>query len=333
MRVFPLTVLSGLLVASCALPGRALRPQAADYAPERFRFHAMHFERIGRELPFVYDIVTAVKQAKSDPTTTYPAWVGLGLQAFREQFFAQSAESLKAALALSNAAPVEVRHLLARALLLDERPREAEEIWTDLVRSDPSDVEARWQLGFSLFLRDELDAAADQWVELERQRPEHPYPPFMRGLTLWSLRQFDEAQRVLIQAARATKPPPQLFVALGALCGARGDLPEASGWLRRGLEPLTPQERHRWFQHDSMKPVRASTHPTVLALVKELALDTVPAAEGGTGKVGPVLELPERMDYSTALILGRDPATLETNAPTLEEGPRMLRLAPRLDLR
>lgn len=324
---------AGLLAVAGMLPVQAIRPQAADYAPERFRFHAMHFEKIGRELPFVYDIVTAVKQAKSDPTTPYAAWVGLGLQAFREQFFAQSAESLKAALAMSNGAPVEVRHLLARALLLDERPREAEEIWADLVRSDGGDVEARWQLGFSLFLRDELDAASDQWLALEQQMPEHPYPPFLRGLTLWSLRQFDEAQRVLIHAARTTKPPPQLYVALGALCGARGDLPEASGWLRRGFETLTAVERYRWFQHDSMKAVRASGHVRVVALVKEFALDRPPTGADAPTKNAPGLDLPERVEYSTALILGRDPATLETNAPTLEEGPRVLRLAPRLDMR
>lgn len=124
-----------------------------------FIFVPLDVTQVGREIPFVYDVSGAAKDAKKDPRTTYATWIGLGLQALREQDFNVAADCFKAALVRTNDVPDVLRHLHARALLLDEQPREAESVWTALCAKNSEDVEARWQLAYSLFLRGESKSA------------------------------------------------------------------------------------------------------------------------------------------------------------------------------
>lgn len=263
-----------VLLALCVLSAHAARrPASADFAPDRWRFQTLEATGIGRELPFVYDVPTAAKQAANDPRTTYETWIGLGLQAYREEIHPVAAGCFRAAITLSNNAPMAVRHLLARSLLFAERTAEAEEIWAEICARDAKDAEARWQLGYCLFLRDDLDAAMEQWTVVEQLAPEHPLPPLMLGLVHWSLLQFGAAQRQLILSSRRNQAPPQAFLALSAIALQQGDLPECVGWLRRAFDRIPENERRTWYDLPAFAKLRAQQSPLCAGLVKEFRLD------------------------------------------------------------
>lgn len=325
-----IVLLGAALLARAPAAEAARRPAAADFAPDRYRFQTLDISRIGRELPFVYDVPTAVKQAKGDPRTTYETWVGYGLQAYREQDFAIAADCFRTAMALTNGAPAAASHVLARALLLDDRPREAEEVWRALCARFPRDVEAQWQLGYCNFLRDDLDGALEHWTALDALAPTHPFPPLMLGLVHWSLLQMSESQRQLIIATRRAHAPAQTFLALSAIAGHNGDLPESVGWLRRGFDRLSPAEQHRWFANPAFDFLRESKNVLVAGLISEFQLNQpLPVEAAGSHRFRDGFDLTSDPAYGASLGL----APLgggSTNAVIDPDSTRALRLAPRL---
>lgn len=308
------------------------RPQPADFAPDRFRFAPLELDQVGREIPFVYDAVGAAAQAKRETRTTYDTWIGLGLQLLRERDYNVAADCFRTALAMTNASPDAVRHLLARSLLLDDRPLEAEKVWEDLCRRNPQDAEARWQLAFSLFLRDDPDGALDHVQALETLAPAHPYPPLMTGLLHWSLGQFQDAARWIITSTRRNKAPDLAFLAMAALASRNGDFPEAVGWMRRGFDRMPPAEQRRWYVRPPFDTLRHSGHALVADLEREFALnDEAPAAIAEQKSIQRGFDVANDRPFGASLDFAplRD-APEDTNAVPDPEGLRVLRLAPRI---
>lgn len=328
LRILHITLLL-VLLSGPALGAR--RPAAADFAPDRWRFKTLEAGGIGRELPFVYDVPTAAKQAANDPRTTYETWIGLGLQAYREEDHRIAASCLRAALTLSNNAPLAVRHLLARSQLFDDQTTEAEETWRDICARDATDAEARWQLGFCLFLRDDLDSAMEQWSTLDSLAPEHPLPPLMLGLVHWSLLQYGAAQRNLIAATRRPQAPPNSFLALAAIATHQGDLPEAAGWLRRGFDRIPAAEQQRWYALPHFAKLRTAGGPLVADLVREFKLDAAPALSLGTGARSDNVNIEVDRPYATSLGLSRLGSGSATNSPDEGDAPIRLRLGPKIE--
>ena len=323
----------GALAALLAAPraGAVLRPVAADFAPDRFHFAPLDLEKVGREIPFIYDAPGAARQAKGDRHTAYETWVGLGLQLLRERDFDIAADCFRAALVMSNDAPDAVRHLLARSLLLDQRPREADAVWEELCRRNAQDAEAYWQLGYSFFLRDELDEAMSRWRALDALAPAHPFPPLVIGLVHWSLRQMPEAEREIIISTRRSKAPAQTFLAMAAIASANRDLPESVGWLRRGFDRLPPFEQRRWYVRPQFDVLRHSGHPLVAELEKEFRLNQGLAA-GADGEKPLHDGFDIAIDHSFGATIDFAPMReiAETNAPPEISGLQVLRLAPRI---
>lgn len=320
-----------MLLAGLAPPGAlARRPTTADFAPDRFHFAPLQLEGVGREIPFVYDAVGAATQARNDPRTTYETWIGLGLQLLRERDYNVAADCFRTALARTNAAPDAVRHLLARALLLDDRPAEAQRVWEELCVRSPGDAEARWQNGYGLFLSDDLDDAAQQFRALEALAPAHPYPALMLGLVNWSLGQLPAAERMLIGATRREKCPAEPFLAMAAIACGRNDVPEAVGWLRRGFDRLSAPDQRRWFSHPTYQTLRRSGHPLAGDFVREFRLDVgLPDAGATAGTTKQQFDV--NLDNPFGASLDFAPIQqADTNAITDVEGSRILRLAPRL---
>ncbi len=306
------------------------RPATSEFAPDRFRLAPLAVAEVGREIPFIYDVPGVARQAKSDPRTTYETWIGLGLQALREGDFNVAVDCFRAALAKKGDVPDTVRHLLARSLLLDEHPAEAEKIWDDLCAKDPKDAEAQWQLGYSLFLRDELDGAMSHWQVLDELAPAHPYPPLMIGLVNWSLRQMPEAERQIIISTRRTKAPAQAFLAMAAIACEDGDLPEAVGWMRRGFDRLPPVEQRRWYVRSRFSFLRHAQSTLVAGLENEFGLNAeiaidIPDKRSAGRDLDVVVEHP----YDVTLDFAPMHAAAETNVVAVPEGLEMLRLAPR----
>lgn len=331
MRVIRTILCVSVLLAVLCCARAATRPATADFAPDRFHFAPMDLAQVGRELPFIYDVPGVAKEAKNDPRTSYSTWIGLGLQALREQDFNVAVDCFGAAIAKTNAAPTMLRHLLARALLLDERPADAEAVWTALCKTNAADAEARWQLGYSLFLRDEAEAAIQQWALLREAAPAHPFPPLMIGLGNWEQKEMAAAEREIIASTRRNKAPAQSFLAIAAMAADAGEWPECVGWLRRAFDRMNPAEQRRWYAKPQFAKLRNSGSKLVVGLETEFALRSDELIEApGLRRSREGYEFAYDRAFNTMLEFAPLREAEGTNAPPVPDGLQVLRLAPRL---
>lgn len=328
-NVFRIAAAAGALLLAQASSGA---PARSELAPDRFRFAPMDFSQIGREVPFVYDIPGAIRDAKRDPRTTYSTWVGLGMQAYRERNYDEAAVCFSSAALKTNEPPDSLRHLHARALLAAGKQRDAEEAWDEILVKKPADAEALWQSACSLFLRDEPDAALARIERLRNLAPAHPFPPLLAGLVRWAQNERAAAGRDFVESTRKSRAPAQSFLALAALASESGGNAEAVGWLRRAFDRLPADEQRTWYFRTLFEPLRKSGSPLIADFEREFNLNGValPIEAAGPARPGDSYDLALDRIYNSNLEFAPLREAEGTNAPPVPEGLQVLRLAPRL---
>ena len=166
--------------------------------------------------------------------------------------------------------------LLAWAKSMAGRDLEAGEEWHRIAEALPGDAEALYWDGLRLARIGQLRAAVDRLQEAERARPGGTPALHLSALCHWQSGQTNQALRQLSASARLAAPPPETFFALAALSAADRQMPEAVGWMKKGLARVETSRRLYWLLQPRMRNLWSSD--LFKDLLRELGLPTEPDA-------------------------------------------------------
>jgi Flp pilus assembly protein TadD len=158
------------------------------------------------------------------------ALVNLGLVELERGNFERARQLLTRARRL-NPDVAQPHHALGVLAERERRPDRASTHYYEALRVDPGFVPARANLGRMLFAAGKLEEALVQFRRLKEVAPEDPSGHVSLAETLLRLDRAEEAEAVVLDAAKRFRDVPavDLLLARGAL--ARGDLDGAAGLL------------------------------------------------------------------------------------------------------